>query len=89
MRYSTNSMFLALKAFTRPLFVAFRNVPEEEREAKYNRLISSTLFAMGYLIEMLPKDDLEILADLYHDIFKEKKFWKFGRHSSNMVSFKI
>ena len=66
--------------------IFFRVIPEEEREAKYNRHISSTLLSFGYIMEMLQKDDITNISEEFESIFDEKKFWKFSKHHSPMVT---
>lgn len=62
-----------------------RTIPQEEREAKYNRLISSSLLSFGYIMEMLQKHDISDISEPLESIFEEKKFWKFSRHHSPMI----
>ncbi len=62
-----------------------RVVPVEERESKYNRLISATLLSTSYLLNNLSQDDVNSLSSEIQDILEEKKFWKFSKHKSAMV----
>ena len=65
---------------------SFRVIPEEEREAKYNRLVSSTLLSFGYVMEVLQKDDMADVSEHCENIFREKKFWKYSKHKAPMVN---
>eukprot|EP00794_Sanderia_malayensis_P000162 gene162-774_t len=60
-------------------------IPVEERESKYNRLISATLFSFGYLLDSLSPSDIESLSSELESILKEKKFWKFSKQKSPMI----
>ena len=64
---------------------SYRVTPEEERETKYNRLVSSTLLSFGYVMELLQQNDIADVTEQFENIFGEKKFWKFSKHSSPMV----
>lgn len=55
-------------------------------EAKYQRLLGSSLEAFSLFISMLPKDQHVALYEDYRVIFKNPKFWKFGKHSLPTVS---
>ena len=65
---------------------SYRVVPEEERVAKYSRLISATLMALRYLTSELPEESNQALEEDYRSMFREKKFWKFSKHKSSMAS---
>ena len=63
-----------------------RFVPEEEREAKYNRVLSSSILALGKLISVTSDKAREEMEELYLHLLREKKFWKYARHKSPNVS---
>ena len=41
---------------------------------------------MAFIMESLSKEDTGQIAEQYQNIFQEKKFWKFSKHASSMVS---
>lgn len=63
-----------------PKFVA-----EEEREAKYNRVLSASILALGKLISVTSEKTREEMQELYLSLMREKKFWKYVRHKSPHV----
>ncbi|KAK1800486.1 hypothetical protein P4O66_005706 [Electrophorus voltai] len=59
-----------------------QSVPEEEREAKYMRLLTSSLLALKRLLTVLPQSDCEALAKRLANIIAQGKFWKYSKHKS-------
>ena len=62
---------------------------EEEREAKYNRVLSASILALGKLISVTSEKTREEMQELYLSLMREKKFWKYVRHKSPHVSLSI
>uniref|UniRef100_A0A4W4E597 E3 ubiquitin-protein ligase listerin n=1 Tax=Electrophorus electricus TaxID=8005 RepID=A0A4W4E597_ELEEL len=62
-----------------------QSVPEEEREAKYMRLLTSSLLALKRLLTVLPQSDCEALAKRLANIIAQGKFWKYSKHKSPQV----
>lgn len=67
-----------------------RFVSEEEREAKYNRVLSSSILALGHLIHVTSSDkgDAE-MEELYLNVLRQNKFWKYARHKSPNVGVQL
>lgn len=63
----------------------FRSVPEEERQAKYVRVLTSSLLALKKLLVSLSKSDREALSQQLAHIISQGKFWKFSKHTSPQV----
>ena len=63
-----------------------RFVSEEEREAKYNRVLSSSIMAFGKLISVTSDKARAEMEELYLIILRQNKFWKLARHKSPNVS---
>lgn len=62
-----------------------RFVSEEEREAKYNRVLSSSILALGHLIHMTSDREDADMQELYLNVLRQNKFWKYARHKSSNV----
>ena len=63
-----------------------RFVSEEEREAKYNRVLSSSILALGKLISVTSDKNRAEMEELYLNILRQNKFWKYARHKYPNVS---
>lgn len=61
-------------------------MPEEEREAKYIRLLTSSLLALKRLLSVLPEQDRELLNERLIQLITQGKFWKYSKHKSPQVS---
>ncbi|XP_062870283.1 E3 ubiquitin-protein ligase listerin [Trichomycterus rosablanca] len=59
-----------------------QSVPEEEREAKYVRVLTSSLLALKKLLSSLPKSDYEACSQRLAHIIEQAKFWKYSKHKS-------
>ncbi|XP_056103772.1 E3 ubiquitin-protein ligase listerin [Rhinichthys klamathensis goyatoka] len=62
-----------------------QSVPEEEREAKYIRLLTSSLLALKRLLSVLPEQDRELLNERLIQLITQGKFWKYSKHKSPQV----
>ncbi|XP_012683168.2 E3 ubiquitin-protein ligase listerin [Clupea harengus] len=62
-----------------------QNVPEEEREAKYVRLLTSSLLALKRLLIQLPPPDREALSERLAQLLAQGKFWKYSKHKTPQV----
>ncbi|KAK9968251.1 hypothetical protein ABG768_002585 [Culter alburnus] len=62
-----------------------QSVPEEEREAKYIRLLTSSLLALKKLLSVLPEQDRELLNERLTQLITQSKFWKYSKHKSPQV----
>ncbi|XP_022804416.1 E3 ubiquitin-protein ligase listerin-like [Stylophora pistillata] len=60
-------------------------VSEEEREAKYNRVLSSSILGLGHLMNVTSQRDTTDMVDLYLNVLRQNKFWKYARHKSPHV----
>ncbi|KAI5940246.1 E3 ubiquitin-protein ligase listerin [Manis javanica] len=58
-----------------------QTVPEEEREAKFYRVVTSSLLALKKLLCLLPDNELESLEEKFKVVLSQNKFWKYGKHS--------
>ena len=54
-------------------------------EAKYQKLIASTLMALRLFIETVPTSEQESLSQQYRSILGNAKLWKMAKHSSELV----
>ncbi|XP_072514427.1 E3 ubiquitin-protein ligase listerin [Salminus brasiliensis] len=62
-----------------------QSVTEEEREAKYVRLLTSSLLALKRLLTALPQTDSEALSERLAHVISQKKFWKYSKHKTPQV----
>uniref|UniRef100_A0A8C9VFP1 E3 ubiquitin-protein ligase listerin n=1 Tax=Scleropages formosus TaxID=113540 RepID=A0A8C9VFP1_SCLFO len=60
-------------------------VPEEERLAKYTRLVTSSFLALKKLLATLSQQDLDALAERLPHLAAQSKFWKYSRHKTPQV----
>lgn len=71
-------------------FICFpRTVPEEEREAKFFRILTCSLLALKKLLSMLPKKEMQSLEEKLMSLLSQNKFWKYSKHSVPQVTFYI
>lgn len=63
-----------------------RSVPEEERQAKYVRVLTSSLLALKKLLKSLSESDREALSQQLAHIISQGKFWKYSKHNTPQVS---
>ena len=62
-----------------------RTTSAEDMDAKYQRLIASTLMALRLFIDTVPTSQQESLFPQYHGIMGNAKLWKMAKHSSELV----
>uniref|UniRef100_A0A671QUI6 E3 ubiquitin-protein ligase listerin n=1 Tax=Sinocyclocheilus anshuiensis TaxID=1608454 RepID=A0A671QUI6_9TELE len=62
-----------------------QSVPEEEREAKYIRLLTCSLLALKRLLNILPDQDRELLKERLTQLITQGKFWKYSKHKTPQV----
>ncbi|XP_037380951.1 E3 ubiquitin-protein ligase listerin [Talpa occidentalis] len=58
-----------------------QTVSEEEREAKFYRVVTCSLLALKKLLCLLPDNELESLEEKFKSLLSQNKFWKYGKHS--------
>uniref|UniRef100_A0A2R8N1H3 E3 ubiquitin-protein ligase listerin n=1 Tax=Callithrix jacchus TaxID=9483 RepID=A0A2R8N1H3_CALJA len=58
-----------------------QTVPEEEREAKFYRVVTCSLLALKKLLCLLPDNELHSLEEKIKSLLSQNKFWKYGKHS--------
>uniref|UniRef100_A0A2K5VH29 E3 ubiquitin-protein ligase listerin n=1 Tax=Macaca fascicularis TaxID=9541 RepID=A0A2K5VH29_MACFA len=58
-----------------------QTVPEEEREAKFYRVVTCSLLALKKLLCLLPDNELDSLEEKFKSLLSQNKFWKYGKHS--------
>lgn len=70
------------------MFVMYvcRSVPEEERQAKYVRVLTSSLLALKKLLMSISISDRETLSPRLAHIISQGKFWKYSKHKTPQVS---
>uniref|UniRef100_A0A673KFV9 E3 ubiquitin-protein ligase listerin n=1 Tax=Sinocyclocheilus rhinocerous TaxID=307959 RepID=A0A673KFV9_9TELE len=62
-----------------------QSVPEEEREAKYIRLLTCSLLALKRLLNILPEQDRELLKERLTQLITQGKFWKYSKHKTPQI----
>ncbi|XP_062341388.1 E3 ubiquitin-protein ligase listerin [Osmerus eperlanus] len=60
-------------------------VPEEEREAKFLRMVTSSLLGVKRLLSSLPQADRQALEDRLAHLIAQAKFWKYSKHKNSQV----
>lgn len=61
-------------------------VPLEEREAKYNRFVSSTFQLLRFTLENVENSEHESdIEEHLSVLFTEKKYWRFGKKESPLI----
>ncbi|KAL6040565.1 hypothetical protein STEG23_019299, partial [Scotinomys teguina] len=58
-----------------------QTVPEEEREAKFHRVVTCSLLALKKVLCFLPNNELDSLEEKFKSLLSQNKFWKYGKHS--------
>ncbi|KAL1788946.1 E3 ubiquitin-protein ligase listerin [Sigmodon hispidus] len=58
-----------------------QTVPEEEREAKFHRVVTCSLLALKKLLFFLPNNELDSLEEKFKSLLSQNKFWKYGKHN--------
>lgn len=82
------SMYFGLYSIIKHIYFLFtiRTVPEEEREAKFYRVITCSLLALKKLLYLLPDNELDSLEEKFKFLLSQNKFWKYGKHNIPQVS---
>ncbi|KAF6723533.1 E3 ubiquitin-protein ligase listerin [Oryzias melastigma] len=62
-----------------------QNVTAEEREAKYLRMLTSSLLGVKKLLSLLLPSDRAALEDRLTPLLSSGKFWKYSKHKSPQV----
>ncbi|XP_069746128.1 E3 ubiquitin-protein ligase listerin isoform X2 [Narcine bancroftii] len=62
-----------------------QSVPEEERQSKYLRLVTSSLLAMKKLLDLLPENESKVLKDRLMKALSQSKFWKYCKHKNPQI----
>uniref|UniRef100_H3AL29 E3 ubiquitin-protein ligase listerin n=1 Tax=Latimeria chalumnae TaxID=7897 RepID=H3AL29_LATCH len=62
-----------------------QTVPEEEREAKYLRVVTSSLLALKKLLCILPDSENSSIEERVVHLVSQNKFWKYSKHKSPQV----
>ncbi|XP_042644321.1 E3 ubiquitin-protein ligase listerin [Tyto alba] len=62
-----------------------QTVPEEEREAKFFRILTCSMLALKKLISMLPKKEMHSLEEKLKSLLSQNKFWKYSKHNIPQV----
>ncbi|KAM8975793.1 E3 ubiquitin-protein ligase listerin isoform 1-T1 [Pelodytes ibericus] len=57
-----------------------QTVPDEEREAKYHRVVTCSLLALKRLVIMLPSGENNSLCEKLAYLLSQSKFWKYSKH---------
>ncbi|XP_055965445.1 E3 ubiquitin-protein ligase listerin [Sorex fumeus] len=58
-----------------------QTIPEEERKAKFYRVVTCSLLALKKMLFLLPDNELESLEEKFKSLLSQNKFWKYGKHS--------
>ncbi|KAL8190612.1 UNVERIFIED_CONTAM: listerin E3 ubiquitin protein ligase 1 [Gekko kuhli] len=62
-----------------------QTVPEEEREAKFFRILTCSLLALKKLLSVLPSSENSLLEEKLEPLLSQTKFWKYGKHNTAQV----
>uniref|UniRef100_A0A673ANK0 E3 ubiquitin-protein ligase listerin n=1 Tax=Sphaeramia orbicularis TaxID=375764 RepID=A0A673ANK0_9TELE len=62
-----------------------QSVSEEEREAKYLRVVTSSLLGVKRLLSLLPQSERVLLEPRLAELLNSGKFWKYSKHKSPQV----
>ncbi|XP_076024787.1 E3 ubiquitin-protein ligase listerin [Genypterus blacodes] len=62
-----------------------QSVSEEEREAKFLRMITSSFLGVKRLLTLLPQADRDALDQRLTHLVSPAKFWKYGKHKTPQV----
>ena len=65
--------------------VKFRTTDKEDMDARYQKLVASSLQGWKLLTSLLDADHQVKLHQQYTDILNNTKFWKLGKHQTTMV----
>lgn len=76
-------LYILLAYLLIPLFS--RSVTQEEREAKYVRMLTSSLLGVKRLLSLLLQEDRVALEQTLADLVSSGKFWKYSKHKTPQV----
>ncbi|XP_029028870.1 E3 ubiquitin-protein ligase listerin [Betta splendens] len=62
-----------------------QSVTQEEREAKYVRVLTSSMLGVKRLLSLLLQNDREALEQRLPDLVNSGKFWKYSKHKTPQV----
>ncbi|XP_077447675.1 E3 ubiquitin-protein ligase listerin [Stigmatopora argus] len=62
-----------------------QNLTEEEREAKYTRMLTSSLLGVKRLLSLLPQNDIAAMEHRLAHLVSPAKFWKYSKHKAPQV----
>ncbi|XP_059506349.1 E3 ubiquitin-protein ligase listerin isoform X2 [Stegostoma tigrinum] len=62
-----------------------QSVPEEEREEKYLRVVTSSLLALKKLLDLLPENENIVLKSRLMELLSQSKFWKYSKHKTPQI----
>ncbi|XP_058884679.1 E3 ubiquitin-protein ligase listerin-like isoform X1 [Acipenser ruthenus] len=62
-----------------------QSVPEEEREAKYVRVVTCSLLALKKLLTFLPGPEIDTLEENLTQLLSQNKFWKYSKHTTPQI----
>lgn len=62
-----------------------QSVTQEEREAKYVRMLTSSLLGVKRLLSLLPESDRQALEQRLGHLVNSGKFWKYSKHKTAQV----
>uniref|UniRef100_UPI00398EDAED E3 ubiquitin-protein ligase listerin isoform X2 n=1 Tax=Pristiophorus japonicus TaxID=55135 RepID=UPI00398EDAED len=62
-----------------------QSVPEEEREGKYLRVVTSSLLALKMLLDLLPENESTVLKGRLMELLSQSKFWKYSKHKNPQI----
>ncbi|CAG8526817.1 12559_t:CDS:10, partial [Ambispora gerdemannii] len=60
-------------------------ISQEEMEQKYARVVSSSYYAIAYLIEQLKETELSKAIELYDDLFDNQKLWENLSNTNSLI----
>nr|XP_060626438.1 E3 ubiquitin-protein ligase listerin [Anolis sagrei ordinatus] len=62
-----------------------QTVPQEEREAKFFRILTCSLLALKKLLCTLPSHENKLFEEKLKPLLSQNKFWKYGKHNMPQV----
>ncbi|XP_068126697.1 E3 ubiquitin-protein ligase listerin isoform X2 [Hyperolius riggenbachi] len=62
-----------------------QTVPQEERDAKYFRVVTCSLLALKRLLSLLPGAESSALHERLAHLLSQSKFWKYSKHQSPSI----
>lgn len=63
----------------------YRSVTKEERDAKYVRMLTSSLLGVKRLLSLLLQNDRTALEQGLAQLISSGKFWKYSKHKTPQV----